>query len=97
MTKANYDLDWTERRRPNCVYEPAPGGGFIVWPATSVPEIVSRHIDGPYIRFRNGEIQWLTLRERAFHLLGWITAEDLEEKYRPELRVWAAEAQEPAE
>lgn len=63
----------------------APGGGYIGWPESSRPCIQPNHVDGPYVIFRNGEIQWLTFWERFLLWRGRIDAEALEYKYRPEL------------
>lgn len=93
MTEAhNPEREWVGRERPGWVYQPAPGGGYISFPATAWPHIQWNHIDGPLLVMRNGELHWLTWRERFMFWLGWLTVEEVEEKYRPELRLLCAEA-----
>jgi hypothetical protein len=71
--------------RPGWLCQRAPGGGFIAWQADVRASIKPNHIDGPVVRFRNGEMHWLTFCERVLFRLGRIDAADLEYKYRPEL------------
>ena len=71
--------------RVGWVMEAAPGGGFHGWPAHSRPSINLKHIDGPLLSMRNGELHWLTWRERILLWLGRVDAEALERKYRPHL------------
>lgn len=52
------------------------------------PSIVSRHIDGPMLIFRDGQIHWLTMWERLLFALGLTDAEKLECKHRPNLIWW---------
>jgi hypothetical protein len=66
-------------------YQPAPGGGMIGWPADARPSINRKHIDGPLLRMRNGELHWLTPWERLLLRLGKTDALVLERKYRPHL------------
>lgn len=47
------------------------------------PVIVPNHVDGPYVVFSDGQMHWLTISERIRLILGYITAEDLQRKYRP--------------
>lgn len=63
----------------------APGGGFIGWEAGARPWIMWKHIDGPLLHFSNGEMHWLTWRERFRCWMGWEDAASLEFKHRPEL------------
>lgn len=53
----------------------------------AVPHIKQRHIDGPMLVMRSGEIHWLTLWERLLLWLGKTDAFRLERKHRP----WLAE------
>jgi hypothetical protein len=72
-------------KRPGYRYENAPGGGWIGWPENARPSINRRHIDGPLLYLRNGEMHWLTLWERLLLWLGKTDALALEKKYRPHL------------
>lgn len=65
---------------------PASGGGYVGWPAGGKPSIQADHVDGPLLHFSDGQIHWLTLRERLQFALGWTDAEKLERKRRPNLR-----------
>ena len=58
---------------------------MIGYPADAQPSINRRHIDGPLLYLRNGEMHWLTLWERLLLLLGKVDALVLERKYRPHL------------
>lgn len=71
--------------RPGSLCEPSPGGGYHGWPSDSRPTIKWNHIDGPMLRFRNGEIHWLTWQERFRCWMGWEDALSLERKHRPHL------------
>lgn len=66
-------------------YAPAPGGGWIGWPKDSRPYINRKHVDGPLLYFSNGEMHWLTWRERLALWLGRTDADRLERKLRPDL------------
>ena len=46
------------------------------------PHINGRHIDGPVVIFSDGQMHWLTYRERIGRLLGYVTAEYLQRKYQ---------------
>jgi hypothetical protein len=81
MLWASKNAPW----RPDYRYEKAPGGGYIAFAATSRPYIKARHIDGPLLVMRNGEMHWLTWRERLLLWLGKTDALALERKYRPHL------------
>ena len=72
-------------KRPGYRYEPAPSGGFIGYPAEAQPVINRKHIDGPLLYMRNGEMHWLTLWERLLLWLGKTDAMALERKHRPHL------------
>lgn len=52
---------------------------------SSRPHINRRHIDGPLLSFRDGQLHWLTLWERLLLVLGFTDAERLELKLRPNL------------
>jgi hypothetical protein len=71
--------------RPGWIYEEAPGGGYYGYQASARPDIQWNHIDGPLLHFRNGELHWLTWRERFRCWMGWDDAETLEAKHRPNL------------
>lgn len=71
------------------VCEPASGGGFIAWSASSTPSIIWNHVDGPLLTFRNGEMHWLTLWERVRCWFGYDNECSLERKYRPHLQAAA--------
>lgn len=45
-----------------------------------------KHIDGPMLIMRSGELHWLTLGERFLCWIGRADAESLEYKHRPNLR-----------
>ena len=64
---------WTSGNFPKRAgyrYEPAPGGGMIGYPEDAKPTINRKHIDGPLLYLRNGEMHWLTLWERLLLWLG---------------------------
>jgi hypothetical protein len=67
--------------RPGYIYD-SHGFG---WPVKSLPFINARHIDGPLLFFRDGQMHWLTLWERIQYHLGLTDALMLERKYRPDL------------
>mgnify|MGYP003437565401 CR=1 FL=1 len=46
------------------------------------PVIVRKHIDGPYVVFSDGQMRWLSLRERCQLRFGRLTAKDLQAKYQ---------------
>lgn len=49
------------------------------------PYIKAKHIDGPLLVYRDGQMHWLTLWERFLFLFGWTDAEKLERKRRTDL------------
>ena len=51
----------------------------------SRPEINWKHIDGPLLYYRDGQLHWLTLWERFCCWLGLDDAESIELKRRPDL------------
>jgi len=55
------------------------------FPASARPSIQDNHIDGPLLYFRDGQLHWLTWRERVQYALGLTNAEKLERKHRPNL------------
>lgn len=59
----------------------------VSFPIGGRPHINSRHIDGPLLSFRDGQMHWLTLWERFLLALGLTDAERLELKLRPNLKV----------
>jgi len=72
------------RLRDGWIYEEF-GGGYVGYREDARPDIVWKHIDGPLLYFRNGELHWLTWRERFRCWMGWDDALTLEAKYRPHL------------
>jgi len=58
------------------------GVGF---PISNRPSLKMKHIDGPLLTFRDGQMHWLTLWERLMVRLGIHNAETLEWKLRPNL------------
>lgn len=73
-------------RREGYRYEPGPRGGFLIgYPADARPSINRKHIDGPLLYMRNGEIHWLTPWERILLWFGRTDALALERKHRPHL------------
>lgn len=57
----------------------------VSFPIVRRPHINRRHVDGPLLIFRDGQMHWLTLGERLLLALGLIDAERLELKLRPNL------------
>lgn len=57
----------------------------VSFPISSRPHINRRHIDGPLLTFRDGQMHWLTMWERILLALGLMDAEKLELKLRPNL------------
>lgn len=57
----------------------------VSFPIGSRPHIKRRHVDGPLLTFRDGQMHWLTLWERLLLALGLTDAERLELKLRPNL------------
>ena len=55
------------------------------FPASARPSIQWRHIDGPVLCFRDGQLHWLTWWERIQFLFGFTSAEKIERKRRPNL------------
>ncbi len=72
-------------KRPDYRYQQAPGGAVIGWHKDARPSINRKHIDGPLLFMRNGEMHWLTLWERLLLWLGKTDALALERKHRPHL------------
>src|SRR5208282_3168514 len=72
-------------KREGYRYEKLPGGGMVGYPDDTMPTINRRHIDGPLLYMRNGEMHWLTIWERILLRLGRTDAVRLERKYRPHL------------
>lgn len=67
--------------RPGYIYD-NQGVGY---PANNRAWILWNHIDGPLLHFRNGELHWLTLRERFMCWLGRDNAATIEFKRKPHL------------
>jgi len=70
--------------RPGWVYEEYDGS-YVGYRSDAVPEIRWKHIDGPLLVFRNGELHWLTLWERFRYWMGLEDVYSLERKHRPRL------------
>jgi hypothetical protein len=58
---------------------------MIGYPSSSRPTLIMKHIDGPLLTFRDGQMHWLTLRERFRVWMGWEDALSLERRLRPDL------------
>lgn len=56
---------------------------------------IRRNIDGPLLVFRDGQMHWLTWRERMACWLGLTDADRLEKKRRPDLATTDRSANEP--
>jgi hypothetical protein len=52
---------------------------------TNRPNIQWNHIDGPLLHFSDGQLHWLTWRERMMCMIGTDDAESLQRKLRPRL------------
>lgn len=61
---------------------PCDGVGFEV---RAKPSIQWRHIDGPLLHFSDGQMHWLTWRERIRVCLGLDDEETLQAQRRPRL------------
>lgn len=72
-------------RRKGYRYMRLAGGGYMGWSEDARPEINRKHIDGPLLYMRNGEMHWLTPWERLLLWLGKTDALLLEKKHRPHL------------
>jgi hypothetical protein len=73
-------------QREGWIYEKDPtGSGYYGYIADARPDINWNHIDGPLLHFRNGEMHWLTLRERFRCWIGLDDALSLEARHRPRL------------
>ena len=57
----------------------------VSFPLSNQPRISTKHIDGPVIFFRDGQMHWLTLAERLRIWLGMIDSYKLERELRPRL------------
>lgn len=55
--------------------------GVQVYPQIDKPYISWKHVDGPYLKSRDGSIHWLSYWDRFLFWTGWITEYDLEKKY----------------
>lgn len=75
-------------------------GCAVEFKADATPSITWKHIDGPMLVMRNGQVHWLTWRERFECWLGNENAFTLERKHAPEFvarwlamanQVWASE------
>lgn len=53
--------------------------------ADAQPHIRWKHIDGPLLVYRDGQMHWLTLWERFRCWRGWDDAWSIERKRRPDL------------
>jgi hypothetical protein len=80
-----WEVGMVNGMREGWVYEDLPGGGLLGYPGTARPSIQWNHVDGPLLHLRNGELHWLTWRERFRSWMGYDDAESLEAKHRPHL------------
>lgn len=70
-------------KRPGYTYQRTPGGGFAGYPTTFQPATINwKHIDGPLMHLTNGQLHWLTYRERIQLFFGWIDIHELDEKHQ---------------
>lgn len=53
--------------------------------AWTEPYIQTGHIDGPVLNYSDGQMHWLTLRERLAVAFGRASARTLQAKRRPDL------------
>jgi hypothetical protein len=58
----------------------------VSWKNDAQPHIQWRHIDGPLLSMRTGEVHWLTLWERIQFRFGWTDIWKLESKHSELLR-----------
>ena len=72
------------QRRKGYIYRKV-SGGYVGYPDTARPSINWKHIDGPLLYYRDGQLHWLTLWERFLCWIGKATAESIERERRPEL------------
>lgn len=49
------------------------------------PRIQWEHVDGPVLIYSDGQLHWLTWREKIACLFAFTDAETLQKKHRPEL------------
>jgi hypothetical protein len=61
-----------------------------VFALKSRPSIQLNHVDGPLLVFSDGQLHWLTFRERGLLWLGLTNAEKLQQERRPKLTAWLA-------
>jgi len=71
-------------QRPGYIYRWVCGG-YVGYPKSVRPSINWKHIDGPLLYYRDGQMHWLTLWERLCCWLGRDDAESIEHKRRPDL------------
>lgn len=55
------------------------------WPADNQPYVKWKHIDGPLLVYSDGQMHWLTWRERFRCWMGRDDAESIQRKRRPDL------------
>lgn len=69
-------------QRPGYIYNERGVG----YPADSEPYIKWKHIDGPLLVCRDGQMHWLTWRQRFSMWVGWRDIYDLEREimYSPQ-------------
>jgi hypothetical protein len=70
--------------RSDAQYFDGPLNG-LSFPIDSRPSIKWRHIDGPLLTFSDGQMHWLTLRERVRVCLGLEDEHTLQANHRPRL------------
>jgi len=80
--KSYSDVSYAPHSERHGWFYSAQGVGF---PASNRPGLIMKHIDGPLLTFRDGQMHWLTLWERLMVALGLADAESIERKRRPNL------------
>jgi hypothetical protein len=57
----------------------------------SAPSIMTGHIDGPVLTYSDGQMHWLTWRERIAVAVGMASARSIQAKRRPDIYTWGKE------
>lgn len=68
-------------KRPGYIYQRAPSG-WVGHRADSQPHINWKHIDGPLLRTSDGQLHWLTWRERFRLFFGFADIHDIDFEHR---------------
>ena len=65
-------------KRPGYTYQRS-ASGWVGYPTTFHPAKINwKHIDGPLMYLTNGQLHWLTWRERIQLFFGWIDIHELD-------------------